>query len=50
MTLSLTPRGLANLLKDFKISPGTIGGKERGYKREQFTVHGGMENYGIECS
>ena len=44
----LSPRGLANLLKDFKISPGTIGGKEKGYKREQFTEV--WKNYGIESS
>ena len=44
----LSPRGLANLLKDFKISPGTIGGKAKGYKREQFTEV--WKNYGIESS
>ena len=34
--------------KDFKISPGTIGGREKGYKREQFTKV--WKNYGIKSS
>ena len=42
----LSPRGLGNLLKDFKISSGTVGGKAKGYKREQFTEV--WKNYGIE--
>ena len=46
---SLSPRGLARLLKDFSIVPGTIrlasGSTPKGYKRDAFVPH--WERYGM---